>query len=389
MQVALLTTFAASKKEPLADVMDRVRQAFLDSALGEPTIRFNFGDAPTAGFVSSVDRVLKRHPELERFVTDAAPMPGIPGARRISNGPLSRAAGEMLPYSTLHEIAAGVPRSFPFHGVLLHFHLPAFGEWSPAGVRSPEMLAGILLSDNWWVNGRQRGLSACTIVDADPSVKKLPPIPDAVASVFAACGKARRTIQAPLPNAAVGPVPGVRLPTGVMMPSAKPEAALAVQPIILDYRARMAEILERAAMPHELPELGKNVPIGATAGPRKPALEQAFKPLGYTCRGGSGTFDLRRRTAGNLTAEVHLDVGTWSHCVLGMYKVYGLGFKATLMLPVARNAVAAAQYYIGDAETWRKVCENLAALVAELDRTFVPALEAAAGPSPEWYDPDK
>jgi hypothetical protein len=69
MQVALLTTFTALKKEHLAAVMDRVPQAFLDSALGEPTIRFNFGDAPLAASVSAIDRVLKRHPELERFVT--------------------------------------------------------------------------------------------------------------------------------------------------------------------------------------------------------------------------------------------------------------------------------------------------------------------------------
>jgi hypothetical protein len=80
MRVALLTTFAASKKEPLAAMIERVHQAFLDAGLGEPVIQFNFGDAPLAGFTSSVDRVLKRHPELERFVTDASPMPGIPGA---------------------------------------------------------------------------------------------------------------------------------------------------------------------------------------------------------------------------------------------------------------------------------------------------------------------
>jgi hypothetical protein len=34
------------------------------------------------------------------------------------------------------------------------------------------------------------------------------------------------------------------------------------------------------------------------------------------------------------------------------------------------------------------VVEKLAALVAELDRTFVPAIEAAAGPSHEWYQPE-
>src|SRR5262252_940007 len=114
MRVALLTTFAASKKEPLSAAMARIYKAFLDTGQGEPMVRFNFGDAPLAGFVSSVDRVLKRHPELERFVTSAEPIPGVQGARRISNGPLSAAAGETVPFSLLETIAAGVPRSFPF-----------------------------------------------------------------------------------------------------------------------------------------------------------------------------------------------------------------------------------------------------------------------------------
>jgi hypothetical protein len=75
MRVALLTALAANKKEPLVEMMNRVRQAFLDAGLGEPSIRFNFGDSPVPGFVSSVDRVLKRYPELKRFVTEAEPMP--------------------------------------------------------------------------------------------------------------------------------------------------------------------------------------------------------------------------------------------------------------------------------------------------------------------------
>jgi hypothetical protein len=33
---------------------------------------------------------------------------------------------------------------------------------------------------------------------------------------------------------------------------------------------------------------------------------------------------------------------------------------------------------IGDADRWQRIVENLAALVAELDRGFVPRIEAAA-----------
>jgi len=392
MRVALLTSFAASKKEPLAETLDRIRGALKESGLSEPVIRFNFGDSPIAGYVSSVDRVLKRHRELDRFVTSQPPMPGIPGARRISNGPLSPAAGEALPWATLREIAAGVPRSFPFHQVAIHFRLAEFGDLPPTVLGTAEMLPGILVSDSWWVNGRIRSLSACTVVEGDPHSKKLPPVPAEIAKVFAACGKVKRTIQAPLATQlGTGPVPGVRLPTGMPVASANPEAAQAIRPVVLEYRARMQEIVERAGLPHDLLEPGESLlagSIGAATGPKKPVLEQSFRPMGYTCRGDSGTFTLRRRTAANLTAELSLDVGTWSRRIVAMFKVWGLGFKATLLLPVTAKGVIGAQYPIGDAESWRKIVENLAALVAELDRTFVPAIEAAAGPSPEWYQPE-
>jgi hypothetical protein len=127
MRVALLITFAASRKEPLGEMLQRVNEAFTAAGLNEPRIGFNFGDSPIAGGVSSVDRVLKRHRELERFVSSAAPMPGITGARRISNGPLSPAAGEAVPFATLQTIACGVPRSFPFHSIAISL--------SRAGVR--------------------------------------------------------------------------------------------------------------------------------------------------------------------------------------------------------------------------------------------------------------
>ena len=258
MRVALLTTFAASKKEPLGTMMSRVHQAFLDAGLDEPAIRFNLSDHMVSGFTSSVDRVLKRYPELHRFVTDAALAPGIPGARRISNGPLSPAAGEAIPYQTLEAIAAGVPRSFPFHSVVIHFVSGAFGAMDTVTPLSAHLLPGVLLSDSWWVNGRVRSLSACTVVDAEPSAKQLPALPAQVAAVFAACGKVKKTVQAPLPGQAeAAAAVAVRTPVGTSMPSARPEAAGAVQQVVADYRARMPEIVARAALPHDLPPQGE------------------------------------------------------------------------------------------------------------------------------------
>src|SRR5262249_19533136 len=110
------------------------------------------------------------------------------------------------------------------------------------------------------------------------------------------------------------------------------------------------------------------------------------------CRGESGQFTLRRRTATNLTVEAHLDVGTWSNSMMGFFRILGMAdgkaFKASVMLVPSRRAVIGAQYFMGGPERWKQIVENLAALVAELDRSFVPAIEAASGPSPEWYQPE-
>ena len=180
------------------------------------------------------------------------------------------------------------------------------------------------------------------------------------------------------------------MPMGAMIASANPEAARAVHTIVAEYRARLPEIVERAALPHLLPELSPEAYREADpgAGPKKPALERVFKPMGYACRGESGSFTLRRRTASNLTVELHLDVGTWGYKVIAMYRVWGLGFKALLSIPVAANAPVHTQYPIGDAESWQKIVENLGAMVRELDRSLVPEIEAAVGPSPEWYQPE-
>ncbi|WP_177243467.1 hypothetical protein [Bradyrhizobium sp. Gha] len=46
------------------------------------------------------------------------------------------------------------------------------------------------------------------------------------------------------------------------------------------------------------------------------------------------------------------------------------------------------QFPIGGPDRWRQIIDNLAHLVATLDRSFVPEVEAILGPSPEWFQPE-
>ena len=384
MHVRLVTTFRASKKEPLAVLLERIHAAFLSSGLGEPAVQFSLSDSPVPGFVSSVDRVLKRYPALSRFGSTSSLVPGTPPIHRLSNGLESPASGEAIEFSTLLAIAAGVPRSFPFHNFSVHFQSPAFGvALSGAGYIGPTA-PGIIVGDSWWVNGRVRSVTAVTGVQAGTANKKLPSPPQNVAAVLSACGKAKSTTQ--IPMAEDSSRPSIPQPA-----SAPPEIAEAVRAVVLDFRARLPQIFDRANLPHEMSpalEALRTVGFGEATGPKKPVLVRAFKPLGYDCRGDSGTFTLRRRTPGNLTAQIDLDVGTWSQSLSATFSVMGLGFKARLPLGVSKHSIGG-QYKIGNAEHWQKLVDNLTALVAELDRSFVPAIETAAGPSPEWFIPEQ
>jgi hypothetical protein len=179
------------------------------------------------------------------------------------------------------------------------------------------------------------------------------------------------------------------------MPAAAPPHMLrAIGEIVIDYKSRLPEIVERANLPHDLDdaqtERGKIHAFGAGAatGPKKPVLVRAFQPMGYDCRSESGTYTLRRRTPGNLTVEIFLDVGTWSRSLTAFFSVNGFGFGARLGLPVSRHTIGRLQYPIGGGEHWQQIVDNLAALVAELDRTLVPAIEAASGPAPAWFSPE-
>jgi hypothetical protein len=384
MHLALLTTFAASRKEPLAEVLERVHAALIAAGFGEPQVQFVLADSPTVGGVSSVDRVLKRFPVLAPFASNRSPSVLIAsGTKVITNS--AGATGDQVDFAILLEVARGVPRSFPFHHLAIHFFAPAFSGKSAMPLMQVGHSPGIAVKDSWWVNGRNRSVTALTIVDADPSARKLPALPESIASVLAACGRVKKTIQAPLVIGPAAPRPSID--------AASPEKAAAIRAVVHDYRTRMTETLDRANLPHDLPPNVEAAALGVTSGPKKPGLLRAFTPMGYDCRSESaGSFTLRRRTPNNLTAEIYLDVGTWSNSVTAIFSIHGLiegiGFKGTLLLPVARRAMSGAQYPIGDAQRWQKIVDNLFAVVAELERTFVPEVEAISGPSPDWYKPE-
>ena len=381
MNVAVTLEFKADRKEPLGDLIRRVAAAFDEAGL-EPQITATFSDGP-AGIrtTSAVERAIKKHPHLARLEKNDAPLQkvGIPTVRRLTNDD----GGQPFPIVDLLALADGLPRSLPFHSVNVLLGHADFGTAHdfPIGLTPP---TGISIGDNWWINGRNRALSAFYAVDADAAAKKLPEPPATIGMILSRLGKPKHSAQFVAPRMAA-PAPAT---TPDSATPALPLDIAAISPIVAKYRAGMTALVERIGLPHDLPAPNdvRQMHRGAS-GPLKPTLVDAFKPRGYSCRGGSGMFSLRRRTASNHVVDLELDVGTWSRSLTAMFSVRGPGFNATLTMPVTLRG--GGQYPIGDTANWERIVANLAAIADELERTFVTEIEGAVGPAPAWFEPGR
>jgi hypothetical protein len=379
MNVAVQLEFKAERKEPLGVLIRRVVAAFERAGI-QPETFATFADSP-GGIqkTSAVERAIKKYPHLARLVRDDAPIPNVPSIRRLTNGDPTNA----FPMADLLALADGVPRSLPFHAINVHLGHSNFGriEGLSAGL-APR--TGIFIGDSWWVNGRNRALSALYSVEGQATSKRLPDPPDAIRAILAELGKPRQAGQFVAPDAAAAG-PAARADSGE--PTPLPEIDV-IRPIVTKYRAGMMALVERIGLPHDLPSPIDAGPMNRVgSGPLKPTLVEVFGPRGYDCRGGSGTFTLRRRTSSNHIVDLELDVGTWSRSLTAMLHVRGPRFKATLMLPVTLRS--GGQYPIGDTANWERIVANIAVIVDELERTFVPEIEGAAGRAPEWFEPGR
>jgi hypothetical protein len=357
MKLYMRQEYRATRKEPFGDMLRRIYDGLGKG--GQPVLyRFTFADAMVSmGGVSAVARAAKKYPHLAPLVTTAPVAPILKAKEPDRTGPPAIIGdATSLEFAQLAEVANGLPRSLPFHTADVRFYTDEFGS-APARVAADTAPAAALLhghfntgmraADTWWVNGRNRHLGAAYVVEVAAGTRKTP-LPDGALGAFlATLGKARTVAQFPITQGEDGEEIVVK-----GRAQAPPElAALAERA-----RARMPELIAGAQMPHAIASARAEYSMH----PLKPPLEKHFKPLGYTCKGGSGIFTLRRRTADNHVVEVSLDVGTWSRHLTGHFHVYMPDFAIRLPMPVSAE-LHGLQCDIGDAERWEKLVENMGA----------------------------
>jgi hypothetical protein len=381
MKLYIRQEYRASRKEPFGAMLRRIYEGLGQG--GVPVLyRFTFADHLVPGMVSSVARAVKKFPHLASLVTTAPVAVVLRGPDPDKTGPPAIIGdATTLEFAQLAQVADGLPRSLPFRLADVRFYTDEFGK-APATVKTDTSAADALLhghfstgmraSDTWWVNGRNRHLGAAYVVEVAERSRKVPLPGGALGAFLATLGKGRNVAQFPIAESEGGEK---------VVLKGKSQAPPELVALAERLRASMPELIAGARMPHAI----ASARAEHATSPLKPALEKHFKPLGYACKGGSGIFTLRRRTAANHVVEVALDVGTWSRHLTGHFHVYMPDFQIRLPMPAAAE-LHAMQCDIGDAERWEKLVENMAAFTAHLDREVVPEVEKVAGPAPAWFD---
>jgi hypothetical protein len=381
MKIYMRQEYRASRKDPFGGVLRRIYEGLGQGGL-EVKYRFTFADSRVPGGVSAVARAVKKFPHLAPLVT-TVPMPAIlTGQAGDRKGPTAIIGdATQLTFAQVAEVADGLPRSLPFGSADVRFYTEEFGK-APAMVRTDTAVADALLhghfntglraADTWWVNGRNRHLGAAYVVEVAAATRKVPLPGGALGAFLATLGKARTAAQYPITEGDEGEK---------IVLKGKGQAPPELTSLAERLRERLPELIAGARMPHVI----TSARAEHSMHPLKPPLEKHFKALGYACKGGSGIFTLRRRTAGNHVVEVNLDVGTWSRHLSGHFHVYMPDFQVRLPMPASAE-LSAMQCDIGDAERWEKLVENMAVFTAYLDREVVPEVGRVAGPAPAWFE---
>lgn len=347
MLVRVENTYKLDKKERLGDTLRRLESLFQQAEVPynwEASFQESFGESSS----TALERFFKRYPQhrgLEQTVT-------IPGIIPYQLQSLS-ANQDTFPFALLCEVADGIPRSYPFPIAITNF---TSNSSNPATI-TVALYSGAL--------GRKATLTASYQTQIPDNAKAPAPPPSDLAPLFELLGKPAKSSRAPVEATPIDPRPLIE--------------------IIQTYRRRMLDISHEANLPHQLPPLQEALTVRAEPHPLKPTLVARFEPLGFSCKGGSGIFNLRRKTPGNHVIGLMLDVGTYSRLLTAQFEFFTLGYRAVIPLPVAAGTNPP-QYPIGSPEQWAKLVDNLATLLLWLEPTLIRELEAAAPPAPSWFD---
>jgi hypothetical protein len=384
MEVLRCYTFKEVKAPEFVELFERVLAAVGKDAAAHA--RIVLVDAPLRAS-STIERAVKRHPELARYrLPEIHAINGV-STRMLSNVDSHHSSGAPCDFPSpdlMRALLRGIPRAYPFWRADFLFtrYLPWQAIDAVEPVPSPpecwNLYGECFPRMSFCMNGRASGYrasvhAAISLGEAEAFETALPTVPFAISSLLAPFGRAK---------------------TRLMLHRTRDEANRLTETTTL-LRAMHEEWMERSrremaklALPHTLTSDGTKAQLSPLTLPHKRALVDTFKPRGYQyskTESGAGCFVLHKLTSNRNRIEIFFDVGSISRRYSGGMSVAGIQGRCFAPLP-AHPEQQQNEYDIASNEEWLQIIENIAILVDHLERVFVPEVEAKLGQTPEWYE---
>lgn len=369
MQRFYRVVYRIEKSDDPAAALERIEGAVARGGSDTHHIAFLFLDAVLRRQKSALEYLVKCYPVFEVFRTTAALLP---------QRETPMVTGEGVPAETLLEVARGIPRRFPFGTATFAWRDVAALDFTP-GLPAPDNTAanlyariagrvgmpGITLVSTWGVPKRSLDLTAVVRLSSENGEGKKPQLPQATRSLLDAIGRFRSDDVFAVPD------PGETL-----------EVKAELSRVDDAFKRGRALLMQRLpALPLQaLEPRARDVSSSfESPGSVKEPLMQALAPLGYAPArgGGAGAMHFAKHTAEGHQLRVTVDRGTWANHFLGRFEIRSERWIRAMSIPLAPGDFPGQAYDLRDEHQIQRLCENLATVVAEIERVVYPPVRDA------------
>jgi hypothetical protein len=361
--------YRVEKKDDPGAAVERIERAVAQSGSGTHHIAFLFLDAVLGRQKSALEYLAKCYPIFGDFRTSAKLLP-------TRETPMI--TGEGVPAETLLEVARGIPRRFPFGTATFAWRDVAPLDFAPelpapdnsvanlyARIAGRFGMPGIVLVSKWGVPKRSLDLTAVVRLNSENGARKKPELPQVTQALLDAIGRRKTDDVFAVPDA-----------------DEAPAAKAAFSNVDDAFKRGHAMLMQR------LPELqletleirARDVYGFESPGSVKEPLAQVLAPLHYAPeRGGGspGTMLFVKRTPEGHQLRVTVDRGTWANHFLGRFEIRSERWVRAMSIPLAPGDFPGHAYDLLDERQIHRLCDNLAIVVAEIERIVYPPVRDA------------
>jgi hypothetical protein len=364
-------SFSIPKKQKTGELVRKIFNLINEKNYENTKVLFSFSDLLESK-ISAQQRVAKTFPLMTQFCVEA---PEKEESRNPLNAlEIAEGIGRRFPFQTAQFIFWGVPASLlsADFGAVDESVLTALPELGACGLPPQSFVA---VTDSWWVNGRNKGMTAALELPLPDDRATDVTVPEELEQSLSALAKIKERQLAFFPT-----TEEIEQQT---------EIHKVISPVLDDYKKSIRAVgsyLKRLNLPHPKLLTSESAESETETIPKKRIIGKHLKKLGYKHYGpggGQGLMCFRKKSAGNNIISIEFDFGSWSKTLHASLRFRGPLTEFFLTLPYSVDGTTLSG--IHSADLFSRAIENLSVVVGAVEQELIAKVEEALPCTPSWY----